>query len=465
MARAKLTDRFVASVKAPPKGRLEVFDQDVRGLILRVGPTGKKSWVFRYRTADGVQRRYALGIFLNDLDQSETETLPEGDAKRQALSLFQARALARDLINKVGVGQDPSSRREQVIEEARAEPIKSFNDLKDAYFKAVETGEWRPREKPKKASTIVRERQMWAAYIDEPMGELALADVTAPRIKGLLRDLVAKGNGTTSNRVRALLRQILNFGVVEDKLIANPVDKVKALAPERVRDRVLSDAEIKSIWEVLEDPTGLLVPDLNPKKPYQSLQVSEQVRLILKLLLLTLARRSEVAGMRIDELNLEQNAWTIPGNRTKNGKANFIPLSPQAKTVIERALELRQQLGLKDSPHVFASPRGTQTAITSNPVSHGMRDICRAVGIEGATTHDLRRTAATNMASERLKIPPFLIGRILNHSGETGGAAAVTMKVYALYDYAAEKREALAKWGELVAKIIMPERYKRSVKS
>ena len=272
--------------------------------------------------------------------------------------------------------------------------------------------------------------------------------------------MYANGSG-----VRALLRQILNFGVVEDKLIANPVDKVKALAPERVRDRVLSDAEIKSIWEVLEDPTGLLVPDLNPKKPYQSLQVSEQVRLILKLLLLTLARRSEVAGMRIDELNLEQNAWTIPGNRTKNGKANFIPLSPQAKTVIERALELRQQLGLKDSPHVFASPRGTQTAITSNPVSHGMRDICRAVGIEGATTHDLRRTAATNMASERLKIPPFLIGRILNHSGETGGAAAVTMKVYALYDYAAEKREALAKWGELVAKIIMPERYKRSVKS
>ena len=81
--------------------RLEVFDHDVRGLILRVGPTGKRSWVFRYRTADGVQRPYVLGIFLNDLDQSETETLPEGDAKRQALSLFQARALARDLINKV----------------------------------------------------------------------------------------------------------------------------------------------------------------------------------------------------------------------------------------------------------------------------------------------------------------------------------------------------------------------------
>ena len=57
------------------------------------------------------------------------------------------------------------------------------------------------------------------------------------------------------------------------------------------------------------------------------------------------------------------------------------------------------------------------------------------------------------MASERLKVPPFLIGRLLNHSGETGGAAAVTMRVYALYDYAAEKREALGKWGELVARI------------
>jgi integrase len=457
MAKARLTDRFVASVKAPTEGRLEVFDQDVRGLILRVSPAGKKSWVFRYRTGEGVQRRHALGVYLHEFAQNDNASGPNEDAKQQALSLSQARALARDLINKVGSGQDPSSQREQVIQEALAEPIKTFNNLKDAYFQAVETGEWRPREKAKKPSTIVRERQMWATYIDKPLGKLDLEDVTSPRIKVLLRELVAKGNGTTSNRVRALLRQILNFGVAEDKLVVNPVDKVKALAPEKTRERVLSDAEIKSIWEVLDDPSGMLVPQLDPKKPYLPLQCSEQVRLILKLLLLTLARRSEVAGMRLDELNLDQNAWTIPGSRTKNGKSNFIPLSPMAKSLVEQALALRTQFDLASSPYVFPSPRGTGSAITPNPVSHGMRDICRAIGIENATTHDLRRTAASIMASERLKVPPFLIGRLLNHSGETGGAAAVTMKVYALYDYAPEKRDALGRWSEVVTAIWSPD--------
>jgi integrase len=453
MAKARLTDRFVASVKAPLDGRLEIFDQDVRGLILRVSPAGKKSWVFRYRTRDNVQRRHALGVYLHEFDQSDANTEINGDAKQQALSLSQARSAARDITNRVSIGQDPSSQREQILQEAKAEPIKTFNNLKDAYFAAVETGEWRPREKAKKPSTIVRERQMWITYVEQPLGKLDLEDVTAPRIKLLLRDLVAKGNGTTSNRVRALMRQILNFGVSEDKLVANPVDKVKALAPEKTRERVLSDAEMKSIWEVLDDPAGLLVPDLDPKKPYSPLQVSEQVRLILKLLLLTLARRSEVAGMRVDELNLDQSSWTIPGARTKNGKSNFVPLSPMAKSLVEQALELRTQFDLASSPYVFPSPRGTGSAITPNPVSHGMRDICRAINIENATTHDLRRTAASIMASERLKVPPFLIGRLLNHSGENGGAAAVTMKVYALYDYAPEKRNALGSWAELLALI------------
>lgn len=456
MARAKLTDRFVASVRPPADGRLEVFDQDVRGLILRVSPAGRKSWVFRYRTADGIQRRHALGVYLNEFAGTKPSEMVE-TAKQQVLSLSQARAAARLIINKVGSGEDPTAERERLIEDVRAEPIKTLNDLKDAYFQAVETGEWRSREKVKKAGTILRERQMWATYIAAPLGKLPLESVTADAIKRLLRTIVAKGNGTTSNRVRALLRQVLNYGVAEDKLLANPVSKVKALAPEKSRERVLTDAEIKQIWGLLDDPSGMLVPQIDPKKPYLPLQVGEQVRLILKLLLVTLARRSEVAGMRIDELDLNQNVWVIPGSRTKNGKANYIPLSPLARQIVEQALKVRGALEGPEAAYVFPSPRLNGNPITANPVSHGMRDICRALGIENATTHDLRRTAASIMASERLKIPPFIIGRILNHSGETGGAATVTMKVYALYDYAAEKRVALGAWAELLGSIVSME--------
>lgn len=456
MAKARLTERVVASLRAPPDERLELFDQDVRGLILRVSPTGKKSWVFRYRTRDGQQRRHALGIYLADY-RGQLDEHVDPAAKKQVLSLAQARALARDIINQVGRGQDPSAERERALEEARAEPIKTLNDLKDAYFAAVESGEWRPRTRIKKDSTVKRERQMWAHNVEVPLGRLELEHVTADAIKRVLRAIVARGHGTQSNRVRALLRQVLNYGVAEDKIAANPMVKVKALVPEFPRERVLSDGEIQRIWRVLENPAGLKVPQLDSSKSDLPLQVSEQIRLILKLLLLTLARRSEVCGMRVDELDFQQNVWVIPGTRTKNGRSNFIPLAPFARELIERALAIRSASGLTDSPYVFASARHNGDAVTPNPVSHGMRDICRALAITNVTTHDLRRTAASNMVSERLKVPPYLVSRILNHSGENGGAASVTMRVYALYDYASEKRAALGAWAELLACIVSSE--------
>lgn len=73
------------------------------------------------------------------------------------------------------------------------------------------------------------------------------------------------------------------------------------------------------------------VPQFDRKKPYRPLQVGDQVRLILKLLLLTVARRSELASMRHDELDFDQTVWIIPGPHTENGKARYILLSPLAQ--------------------------------------------------------------------------------------------------------------------------------------
>ena len=454
MTKLRLTDKYVASAKATTGERLEVFDQDVRGLILRVTPAGKKSWVFRYRTADGMQRRHALGVYLSDFRADVELDDEDKDGKQQALTLSQARAAARDLINNVGKGHDPSAQRDGRVARAKAEPIKTMNDLKDAYFTAVEIGEWRPREKVKKASTVHRERQMWDTYIAKRFGTVRVEDVSSDSIKQVLRAIVAKGNGTTSNRVRALLRQIMNFAVSEDRIAINPVSKVKALSAEKSRERVLSDAEVKAIWQVLNDTTGLRVPAIAKGKEDQPLYVGEPVRIALKLLLITMTRRSEVAGMRLDEIDFDQATWIIPGTRTKNGKPHMVALPPTAIELIERALAIRIGENGASSPFVFPSPWKNDKSITANPVSHGMRDVCRALKIENATTHDLRRTAASKMASERLKVSQFLIGRLLNHTTETGGAAAVTMKVYALYEYASEKRAALNAWANLLSEIV-----------
>lgn len=73
-----------------------------------------------------------------------------------------------------------------------------------------------------------------------------------------------------------------------------------------------------------------------------------------------------------------------------------------------------------------------------------------------ATPHDLRRTGATNLTSERAGVPPFLVSQVLGHAGDTGGAAAVTGRHYDLNDYLVEKRRALDAWEELLTAIVQP---------
>jgi len=167
-----------------------------------------------------------------------------------------------------------------------------------------------------------------------------------------------------------------------------------------------------------------------------------------------MTRRGEMAGMRLDEIDFEQSNWAIPAERTKNGKPLLVPLPPVALDLIRRALEIAPRQDNTNSPFVFPSPWNIEKPVSANPLSHGMRDIYRALGIKNATTHDLRRTAASTMASERLGISNFLIGRMLNHTTETGGAAAVTVTVYALHEYASEKRSALNAWANLLLEIV-----------
>jgi len=92
--------------------------------------------------------------------------------------------------------------------------------------------------------------------------------------------------------------------------------------------------------------------------------------------------------------------------------------------------------------------------IRPDSVTHTMRDIIAALGLKNASPHDLRRTGATNMVSERLRFAPFIVSQVLGHSSDTGGAAAVTLAHYALYNYAAEKRGALEAWEKLLLEIV-----------
>jgi integrase len=101
----------------------------------------------------------------------------------------------------------------------------------------------------------------------------------------------------------------------------------------------------------------------------------------------------------------------------------------------------------------FAFPsRSTDGPITRHAFTRAMKRMTNVLGIPDATPHDFRRTGATNITSERIGIPRFIVSRVLNQISDTGGAATVT-GVYDRNEYLPEKRRALNGWSDLLQEI------------
>lgn len=428
-----LTTKSVAAARATEKRRVELWDGRT-GLGLRVSPSGEKTWVVRYRTPDGRQPRMTLGL--------------AGDVP-DALDLKSARERAIAIRGEAREGGDPAGDLRRQTEATRAEPIRTVGDLAEDYFKQTEDGRYRATKRRKKPETIVAERRLWRRRVKPDMGLINLDKLRRQDVRGLLQR-IADEAPIQSNRALALIRGMLNFAVSIERLPINPIAGLKAISEERPRERILSDAELETLWKALDCPGDLA---LRTEAGDARLQVGAAVAIAIKLSMLLLQRRSEIAGMRKDELRLAEAVWVIGQRRMKAGRTHLVPLGAQAVKLIEQAIALQDD---DTSPFVFPAPwrKLSGRSIEGGAMSHALSDIYRACEIEGATLHDLRRTGAANMASERLKTAPVVISRVLGHTLDSGGASMVTARHYAIYDYASEKREAVQAWEDLLLKIV-----------
>lgn len=143
--------------------------------------------------------------------------------------------------------------------------------------------------------------------------------------------------------------------------------------------------------------------------------------------------------MAWEEVDETKGLWTIPGERTKNGKSHAVPLTASALKVLAAIPRTK-------SPYVFPA-RGKPEQPYSG-YSKGKRELNAAVGMEDWTLHDLRRTAATGMA--RLGVAPHVVERVLNHvSGTFSGVAGI----YNRFKYEDEMLDALQLWAMHVASL------------
>jgi integrase len=174
---------------------------------------------------------------------------------------------------------------------------------------------------------------------------------------------------------------------------------------------------------------------------------------IVRLLILTGQRREEIGSLRWSEIDFDRGLIVLPPERTKNKRLHEIPLSPQARAI----LELRAQ-------RVASSPRPSRAKPNDGLIfggAAGFSGWSRAKGkLDAALAqrakpmpdwrlHDLRRTAATGMAE--LGVLPHIIEAVLNHvSGHKGGVAGI----YNRSRYTEPMRDALERWGEHVETIV-----------
>ena len=419
MARKNLTVASVERVRPPKSGRVEMLDAIVPGLALRVTSKGGKTWAVRYRI-DGKQRRMTLGPF-------------------PRIELDRAREKARDALELVDKGIDPAEELKVAKERQTAQRRASVTDPEGDAYEAGTFGavvlQFINRVQSDKRRGWEFERIVRREILPD-WGHRPITEITKRDINTVLDGLVDAGKPAAANRLHAIIRRIFNWAIGRGEILNSPCVGLEAPAPaaKKSRDRVLSDDEIRAMWEA-------------------SGKMGWPFGQFFRLLLLTGQRREEVAGMERSELNLDEAKWTIPAERVKMDREHDVPLSATAIEILDDLPEFDKKL-------VFTSgPRGKKKA---NPISGWSRskrrldelmlEILRKeaedrgddpenIEIANWRLHDLRRTFATGLA--KLNVPLHITSAALNHAPST------LMGVTAIYNrhaYFEERRHAHDAW-------------------
>lgn len=259
-----------------PKGKpFEVTDGATNGLQLRVNPTGRKTWYYRYARPDGRRERLRLGGF-------------------PAVPLATARQLAgQAAIEREQHGVPVAATRKGTVEELLIE-------WRDVYLKKNRKT-WPETWRLLKKDVV-------------PLWGDRQADKISRREAALLLDKICERAPIVANRVAGSIKQAWAFGVDRGLLEFSTFAGMKNPAKERKRSRVLSLEELALIWKALPGP------------------MSPNLANVFKLLMLTGQRRGEVTGLHADEV--DGDIWTIPPNRAKNGKEHRVPLTAEAMNYI-----------------------------------------------------------------------------------------------------------------------------------
>jgi integrase len=383
----RLVDSYVKKAPLPPSHNWIIYDTEVAGFGLRCTAAGARSFILNYRTRGSKERRYTIG-----------------DATNWRVAA--ARKVAKEIRRKLPDGYDPLG----IIQAER--DAKTVAGMCTRFIE-----DHLPNLRQKTADDY---RSMIEHEILPAIGKLKLVDVEPDDIDGLHRK-ISRGYGThkprpyRANRVASLLSKMFSLAVRWKWLSANPVRGLQR-NQEAKRERYLVNGELQRLTQAL------------------AVHEDRQAVAIIRLLLLTGARRGEVFAMRWADLNLTEGVWTKPASTTKQKKSHSTPLSAPARQLLSELSE-----GAKEGAEfVFPGRWGGHRT----EVRRAWRELCHAAKIKGVRIHDLRHSYASQLASSGFSLP--VIGALLGHS-----QPATTARYAHLFDEVT--RQATERVGAVIA--------------
>jgi integrase len=376
---------------------------DLPGFGVRVRASGVRAYVAQFRTKLGRLQKHTLG------DVS-------------VVKFADARKAAERLIASAKLGADPANDRKQ----ARA--AIGVGELVAAYLEHQAT-----RMKVRSYAEVKRHLEVHA----KPLHARTARDVSQRDVTELL-GRIASTAPVGANRVRASLSAMFAWGMKAGHLPANPVAVTFKPAQEAPRARVLCGAELAAVWHATEG--------------------EHDHDRIVRLLMLTGARREEVAAMAWDEIAVHQDGaatWVLPAERSKNGLAHELVLPPAAVALLPAQ---RRDAEGRPRPLLFGEGTGPFSGWSrcKERLDGRIAEARQEAGLEPMppwVLHDLRRTFVTTMND--LGVEPHIIEALVNHN--SGAARAGIAGVYNRAAYREQKRAALERWCEHVESVVAAE--------
>jgi integrase len=385
----KLTEVTIAKISVPPNKRdILTFDDSLPGFGIRKFETGRASFFVKF-SIGRQQRKITLGPVVPGV-------------------LAEMRRKASDILARARLGEDTQAAKKT----AREKKSVTFGELIPRYLAA-------------------REGEMSPSYLDatrryltnhwEPLHARAIEAVARRDVVAALDEIAAARGKVAADRAVAAIGGLFSWLIDRGYVESTPVLRIRRRANGGGRERCLSEGEIKAIWRAVEGMGDYCH--------------------VLRLLILTAQRRSEIADLTWQEIDFERRQIELPAGRTKNRRPHILPLSEAALAVIAEV------------------PRRNSRDFLFGEGERGFQGWSRCkirlnaklpAGMAPWTIHDLRRSTITHL-NERDFAEPHVIEAVANHvSSSKGGVAGV----YNRAAYAQQKRAALDAWGAHVAALV-----------